>query len=63
MVSGRQMEELLRLAKRFDARIVFTGDTKQLQSVEASDSLRILISEKAIASRGLLKVQRQETKE
>jgi ATP-dependent exoDNAse (exonuclease V) alpha subunit len=63
MVSGRQMEELLRLANRFDARIVFTGDTKQLQSVEASDSLRILISEKAIASRGLLKVQRQETKE
>ena len=63
MVSGRQMQELLRLADRFDARIVFAGDTKQLQSVEACDSLRILVKEKAIASKGLRKVQRQETKE
>jgi len=63
MVSGRQMQELLRLAQRFDARIIFTGDTKQLQSVEACDSLRILVKEKAIASKGLRKVQRQETKE
>jgi ATP-dependent exoDNAse (exonuclease V) alpha subunit len=63
MVSGRQMIELLRLAKRFDARIIFTGDTKQLQSVEACDSLRILVSEKAVATQGLRKVQRQETKE
>ncbi len=63
MVSGRQMQELLRLAKRFDARIIFSGDTKQIQSVEASDSLRILVDEKAIASKGLRKVQRQESKE
>jgi hypothetical protein len=37
MVSGRQMEGLLKLAKREDARILFSGDTRQLQSVEASD--------------------------
>jgi len=63
MISGRQMQELLRLAQRFDARIIFAGDTKQLQSVEACDSMRILLKEKAIASKGLNKVQRQETKE
>jgi len=63
MVSGRQMVELLRLARRFDARIIFCGDTKQIQSVEASDSLRILVDEKSIASVGLRKVQRQESKQ
>jgi len=63
MVSGRQMIELIRLAQRFDARIIFAGDTKQLQSVEACDSMRILLKEKAIASKGLRKVHRQETKE
>jgi hypothetical protein len=31
------MEGLLKLAKREDARILFSGDTRQLQSVEASD--------------------------
>jgi hypothetical protein len=63
MVSGRQMHELLRLAQRFDARIIFCGDTKQIQSVEASDALRILVDEKSIANVGLRKVQRQERKE
>ncbi len=42
MVSGRQLHQLLILAERFDARIVLSGDSKQLQSVEASDALRIL---------------------
>jgi ATP-dependent exoDNAse (exonuclease V) alpha subunit len=35
MVSGRQMEGLLKLAEREEARILFSGDTRQLQSVEA----------------------------
>jgi hypothetical protein len=63
MVSGRQMIELLRLANRFEARLIFCGDTKQIQSVEASDALRILVDEKSIASVGLRKVQRQESKQ
>jgi conjugative relaxase-like TrwC/TraI family protein len=63
MVSGRQMIELLRLARRYDARLILCGDTNQLQSVEASDSLRILVDEKSIASIGLRKVHRQESKE
>src|SRR5262249_32031140 len=63
MVSGRQMVELLRLAKRYDARLILCGDRKQLQSVEASDALRILVDEKSIASVGLHKVHRQERRE
>jgi ATP-dependent exoDNAse (exonuclease V) alpha subunit len=42
MISGLQMEGILRLAGREQARILFSGDTRQIQSVEASDALRVL---------------------
>ena len=63
MVSGRQMHELLSLASRFDARIIFSGEVKQIQSVEASDALRILQKESQLATVGLRHVQRQQNKE
>ena len=59
MVSGRQMEGLLKLAEREEARILFSGDTRQLQSVEASDALRILEKESQMKSVSLMAVQRQ----
>jgi hypothetical protein len=59
MVSGRQMSELLRLAEQHAARIVFSGDTKQIQSVEAGDALRILENESRLKSTALVQVQRQ----
>ena len=59
MVSGRQMEGLLKLAEREDARILFSGDTRQIQSVEASDALRILERESCMKSVSLTGVQRQ----
>jgi ATP-dependent exoDNAse (exonuclease V) alpha subunit len=40
MVSGRQVAALLGLAQQSGARIVFTGDTRQIQSVEAGDALQ-----------------------
>jgi ATP-dependent exoDNAse (exonuclease V) alpha subunit len=52
------MEGLLKLAKREDARILFSGDTRQLQSVEASDALRILEQESRMKSVSLTAVQR-----
>lgn len=58
-VSGRQMEGLLRLAERENARILFSGDTRQIQSVEASDALRILERESCMKSVSLTGVQRQ----
>jgi conjugative relaxase-like TrwC/TraI family protein len=42
MVSARQMASLLRLAEECSLRVVFSGDTKQIRSVEAGDALRIL---------------------
>jgi ATP-dependent exoDNAse (exonuclease V) alpha subunit len=59
MVSGNQMEGLLKLAEREEARILFSGDTRQLQSVEASDALRILEQESRMKSVSLTAVQRQ----
>lgn len=59
MVSGRQMESLLKVAEQEHARILFSGDTRQIQSVEASDSLRILERESQMQSVSLTGVQRQ----
>ncbi|MBV9154640.1 MAG: relaxase domain-containing protein [Acidobacteriaceae bacterium] len=59
MVSGRQMAELLQLAERQSARIVFSGDTRQIASVEAGDALRILEKESCLKSTSLSQVQRQ----
>ena len=59
MVSGRQMSELLKLAEQQSARIIFSGDTKQIRSVEASDALRVLERESHLKSASLSEVQRQ----
>src|SRR5216684_6427026 len=59
MVSGRQMSELLKLADQQSTRIIFSGDTKQIRSVEASDALRVLERESHLKSVSLSEVQRQ----
>ena len=63
MVSGRQMWEMLRLAKRYSTRIVLSGDTKQIQSVEACDALRVLEKESRLRTVELNQVQRQITQD
>jgi ATP-dependent exoDNAse (exonuclease V) alpha subunit len=63
MVSGRQMWELLRLVERQWARLVFSGDTRQIQSVEAGDALRVLEKESELKSVALTQVQRQTRKD
>jgi hypothetical protein len=47
------------VAEREGARILFSGDTRQIQSVEASDALRILERESQMKSVSLTGVQRQ----
>ena len=59
MISGRQMESLLKVAEQEHARILFSGDTRQIQSVEASDALRILEHESKMQSVSLTGVHRQ----
>jgi ATP-dependent exoDNAse (exonuclease V) alpha subunit len=59
MVSGNQMSQSLGLAERQSAGIVFSGDTRQIQSVEACDALRVLEKESRLKSCSLTQVQRQ----
>jgi len=59
MVSSRQMSELLAVAEREKAQLVFSGDTRQIQSVEAGDALRVLERESRLRSVSLSQVQRQ----
>jgi ATP-dependent exoDNAse (exonuclease V) alpha subunit len=63
MVSGRQMREILRFTEEHSARLVFSGDTKQIQSVEACDALRVLEKESRLKSIELREVKRQTAKE
>ena len=59
MISGRQLAELLDLAEKHGARILFSGDTRQLRSVEACDALRILEEDSQLKTFALKSVQRQ----
>jgi len=59
MLSDRQMQALLHVANDHHARIVFSGDTRQVQSVEAGDALRILERESSLKSVSLTEVHRQ----
>jgi conjugative relaxase-like TrwC/TraI family protein len=59
MISRRQMDSILQLAESKMARVLFSGDTRQIQSVEASDALRILERESQMKSVSLTGVQRQ----
>ena len=63
MVSARQMADFLRLAEECSLRVVFSGDTKQIQSVEAGDALRILEKESRLKTVTLTQVQRQTRKD
>ena len=55
MISARQMAEFLELAEQRALRIVFSGDTRQIRSVEAGDALRILEKESCLKSVSLVK--------
>jgi conjugative relaxase-like TrwC/TraI family protein len=62
MISSRQMSDLLKLAERLSCRVVFSGDTQQIQSVEAGDALRILEKESRLRTVSLRQERRQTDK-
>jgi conjugative relaxase-like TrwC/TraI family protein len=63
MISSRQMWQILSLAQKHSTRIVFSGDVKQIQSVEAGDALRVLERESRLKSISLTRVQRQTSRD
>lgn len=59
LASNRQGAELLQLAERRGARVVFLGDTRQHSSVEAGDFLRILERHSPLHRVDLTDIRRQ----
>jgi conjugative relaxase-like TrwC/TraI family protein len=60
MIGGEDMASLLQLREKLGFRMVLIGDTKQIQSVQATDSLRILQRESRLKTFELSEIQRQK---
>jgi conjugative relaxase-like TrwC/TraI family protein len=58
--SNRQGEDLLRLAKEHDMRVIFVGDVRQHVSVEAGDFLRVLETHSQLSRWEVSEIQRQQ---
>jgi conjugative relaxase-like TrwC/TraI family protein len=63
LASNRQGAELLQLAERRGARVVFLGDSRQHTSVEAGDFLRILENHAPLHRVELTDIRRQTVRE
>lgn len=61
--SNGQGSELLKVAERYNARVIFIGDTKQHTAVEAGDFLRLLETQAAMHTVGLTDIRRQTVAE
>ena len=59
-IGGRQMLELVRLAKERNARLVLSGDTRQHGAVEASDALLAIEQHSGVRPVELHKIRRQD---
>lgn len=63
MVSNKDMNRVLEIAKEQNARIILSGDTRQHNSVERGDALRVMQKYSGIASVTVNKIQRQKNSE
>src|ERR1043166_3304069 len=59
-IGGRQMLELLRLARERNARVILSGDTRQHGAVEASDALLAIERHSGVRPIELHKIRRQD---
>ncbi|NUQ64488.1 MAG: relaxase domain-containing protein [Pirellulales bacterium] len=62
LTSNEQGAELLQVAERHSARVVFLGDSRQHSSVEAGDFLRVLESHSQMHRIELTAIRRQQNK-
>ncbi len=63
MLSNKDMNKVLTTAKEQSARVILSGDTKQHNSVERGDAMRILQQETGINPVTVNKIQRQKNAE
>jgi ATP-dependent exoDNAse (exonuclease V) alpha subunit len=59
-IGGRQMSELLRLARERNARVILSGDTRQHGAVEASDALLAIERHSGVKPVELHTIRRQD---
>jgi conjugative relaxase-like TrwC/TraI family protein len=59
-IGGRQMSELLRLARERNARVILSGDTRQHGAVEASDALLAIERHSGVQPVELHTIRRQD---
>lgn len=62
LLSNKDMNQVLRIGKEQNARIIITGDTKQHNSVERGDALRVLQKEAGYMPITVNKIHRQKNK-
>lgn len=60
MLGNKQMNQVLKIAKEHDARLILTGDTRQHASVERGDALRIMKSYGGLKAAQVREIQRQK---
>jgi len=60
MLGSRKMDELMKAAEKTDARVVYIGDTKQLQSIEAGKMFEKLQQNGDLKTIRMSEVQRQK---
>ena len=63
MLSNKDMNQILAIAKEQSARVILSGDTKQHNSVQRGDALRIIQDEAQIKPITVSKIQRQKNSE
>ncbi len=63
LTSNEQGAELLKVAERHHARVLFLGDTRQHTAVEAGDFLRVIETHSKLQRVELTAIRRQENKE
>ena len=60
LVSSKMMNQVFRVAKAQDARVVLSGDTRQHHSVERGDAMRQLADQAGLPIADIEKIQRQK---
>lgn len=63
MVSNRDMNGILKVAKEQNARLILSGDTKQHSSVERGDALRLLQVKAGFKTAPVTRIQRQKSED
>lgn len=61
MIGSRKMRRFLELAEKYDAKVVFIGDTKQFQSIEQGKIFQDLQNKTGVAKAEITEVKRQKT--